>query len=123
VVDLSTKRAKKRERRKLKKLIASNDASGIAAAIGPQFNEQQSRLFPLLSQYYDVLFTGRNVDNAVSIMSLYCLHAVNHVMKTRDSILRNNAKLNTAKEGKKTGTFNQASEELEFRDQGAAFDD
>lgn len=39
----------------------------------------------------------RTFDNADEIRFLYCLHAVNHVLKTRTKILHHNAKLQKMK--------------------------
>jgi hypothetical protein len=51
------------------------------------------RLFSFLNEYYDVLFCGRTPENATEMKSLLCLHALNHIFKTRDKVLKNNAKL------------------------------
>ncbi|KAI0133938.1 hypothetical protein BJ170DRAFT_179865 [Xylariales sp. AK1849] len=65
-------------------------------------------LYPLTFGYYDLLFCGRTSRNADSLRRMACLHAINHVSKTRDRVIKNNAKL--AKEGEDT--------EFEPRDQG-----
>lgn len=58
--------------------------------------------------YTDILIGNRTLDNAASLRNLASLHAVNHVLKGRDKVIKNNEKLSHA---------NQA-EDLEFRDQG-----
>jgi U3 small nucleolar RNA-associated protein 25 len=58
--------------------------------------------------YRDVLFTHRTLDNCANIRKLACLHALNHVFKTRDKVIKDNARL--AKE--------DAGEDIELRDQG-----
>jgi U3 small nucleolar RNA-associated protein 25 len=58
--------------------------------------------------YKDVLFGSRTVANAPSLRDLVVLHALNHVLKTRDRVIKNNAKLAQAE--------NQDTPEL--RDQG-----
>ncbi|TGZ80410.1 DUF1253-domain-containing protein [Ascodesmis nigricans] len=66
----------------------------------------QKALAPSVFKYQDILFSGRTADNADELRRTYCLHALNHVYKTRDRVLKNNARLN------------KGDEELEFRDQG-----
>ena len=61
-----------------------------------------------LSNYQDLLFCGRSPQIAEDLRKLTCLHALNHVFKTRDRVIKNNARL--ARE--------PGEEELELRDQG-----
>jgi U3 small nucleolar RNA-associated protein 25 len=72
------------------------------------FNEFQQNLSPLLFNYNDLLYCDRTVKNSTQLRQLTCLHAVNHVLKTRDRIIKDNYRL--AKEGEDT--------DLELRDQG-----
>ncbi|KAL3424629.1 U3 small nucleolar RNA-associated protein 25 [Phlyctema vagabunda] len=74
----------------------------------PVFDEIEKNLASLLFGYQDVLFCERNTQNSESLRRLACLHAVNHVFKTRDRVIKNNARL--AKE--------ENSDEIELRDQG-----
>ncbi|KAF6844771.1 U3 small nucleolar RNA-associated protein 25 [Colletotrichum musicola] len=67
----------------------------------------QQAIAPVVFNYNDVLFDNRNTKNSEGLRKLVCLHAVNHVFKTRDRVIKNNYKL--AKE---------ESSDLEFRDQG-----
>lgn len=55
--------------------------------------------------YKDVLFAARTVPNSTNLRNATCLHALNHIFKTRDRVVKNNAKL--AKDA-----------EQDFRDQG-----
>ena len=57
--------------------------------------------------YRDVLFPQRTLRNAETSRKLICLHALNHIFKTRDRVIKDNARL--AKED---------TEGLELRDQG-----
>lgn len=57
----------------------------------------QKELFSIINNYQDLLFMQRTFDNADEIRFLYCLHAVNHVLKTRTKILHHNAKLQKMK--------------------------
>ncbi|KPM36668.1 U3 small nucleolar RNA-associated protein 25 [Neonectria ditissima] len=63
---------------------------------------------PLVFDYRDVLHCDRTVRNAEQLRQLTCLHAVNHVFKTRDRVIKDNYKL--AKGGENA--------DLELRDQG-----
>lgn len=81
---------------------------GEAASKNPTFDKLEQVLYPLTFGYSDLLFCGRTPKNAESIRQMASLHAINHVFKTRDRVIKNNAKL--AKEGEDT-TF-------EGRDQG-----
>lgn len=58
--------------------------------------------------YVDVVAAFRTIDNAPFLRDVCCLHALNHVFKTRDRVLKNNAKLAQAKN----------AESLDLRDQG-----
>ncbi|EGX96275.1 nucleolus protein required for cell viability, putative [Cordyceps militaris CM01] len=70
-------------------------------------DEAQKHIASLLFNYQDVLYCDRNVDNAETLRRLVCSHALNHIFKTRDRVIKNNHKL--AKD---------AETEQEFRDQG-----
>lgn len=72
------------------------------------FNEFQQNVSPLIFNYQDLLYCDRTVKNSSSLRQIVCLHALNHVFKTRDRVMKDNARL--AKEGEDT--------ELELRDQG-----
>ncbi|USW58279.1 Putative U3 small nucleolar RNA-associated protein [Septoria linicola] len=58
--------------------------------------------------YTDVLLGNRTPRNAGSLRSMAAYHAVNHVLKGRDRIIKNNERLARAED----------AEVLEFRDQG-----
>ena len=61
-----------------------------------------------IHSYRDALFTCRSLQNADDLCQLACLHSLNHIFKTRDKIIKNNARL--AKE--------DGPPDLELRDQG-----
>ena len=58
--------------------------------------------------YWDVLAGCRTVDNARILRDVCALHSLNHVFKTRDRVLKNNAKLSQS----------ENPESLDIRDQG-----
>ena len=72
------------------------------------FNDLEQTIAPSLFSYQDLLFGARTVQNADRLRNLTCLHALNHILMTRDRVLKNNAKLAVAKE----------DEHVEYRDQG-----
>ncbi|KAJ3037674.1 rRNA-binding ribosome biosynthesis protein utp25 [Rhizophlyctis rosea] len=74
------------------------------------FTSLQSHLLPYMTAYKDVLFTHQTHANSRELRHTYCLHAVNHVFKTRDRVLKNTAKIKAVGEEGKDG--------LEIRDQG-----
>jgi U3 small nucleolar RNA-associated protein 25 len=72
----------------------------------------QHELFTLVNEYRDVYYPETNHLNNDDIRTVYCLHSLNHVMKSRDKVLLHNAKLKKAKEN------GVATDEIEYRDQG-----
>lgn len=73
----------------------------------PTFNDLEKSIAGNMFSYQDILYCERKPSNAAGLRRLACLHAVNHVFKTRDRIIKNNARL--AKE---------EDDNLELRDQG-----
>ena len=58
--------------------------------------------------YEDLLFCDRRVNNSKDLRTLTCLHVLNHVLKTRDRVIKNNFRLAKASN----------DENVEYRDQG-----
>ena len=58
--------------------------------------------------YRDIFFPQRTMNNAGTLRTLACLHSLNHLFKTRDKVIKDNARL----------ARDDTVEELEFRDQG-----
>lgn len=73
-----------------------------------KFDAVEQSLAPYLFGYRDLLYCDRKMSNSKSVRRLACLHALNHVFKTRDRVIKNNAKL----------SHQSKDEELELRDQG-----
>ncbi|CAG2057493.1 unnamed protein product [Timema podura] len=67
----------------------------------------QKELFSIVNSYQDLFYPQRNLSNGEEVRFIYCLHAVNHVLKTRLRILHHNAKLSRKDDVPE-----------EFRDQG-----
>ncbi|KUI59627.1 U3 small nucleolar RNA-associated protein 25 [Cytospora mali] len=74
-----------------------------------KFDAVEQSLAPHLFGYRDLLYCDRKLSNSKSVRRLACLHALNHVFKTRDRVIKNNSKLSHQ---------NKEDEELELRDQG-----
>ena len=62
----------------------------------------------LVFNYADVLFPLRSESNASSLRHLVCIHTLNHMLKTRDQVIKNNSKI----------SGNDLDADLEARDQG-----
>ncbi|KAG0204610.1 rRNA-binding ribosome biosynthesis protein utp25 [Mortierella sp. GBA30] len=77
------------------------------------FTPLQQALIEPMNEYRDILFTNRTMQNAKELRNLYSLHALNHVFKTRDRILKNTGKLQRHQQNP-----NPSATMPEFRDQG-----
>lgn len=54
-----------------------------------------------------MLFCARSTQNSTALRELYCLHALNHVLKTRDGVIRNSSR-----------ALKDGNAEVDLRDQG-----
>uniref|UniRef100_X1YWV6 U3 small nucleolar RNA-associated protein 25 homolog n=1 Tax=Capitella teleta TaxID=283909 RepID=X1YWV6_CAPTE len=68
----------------------------------------QLQLFTMLNQYNDVYYPERSASNAESIRFVYTLHALNHILKTRDNVINHNNQIKSKRQDIPD----------EFRDQG-----
>ena len=73
---------------KLHKKLAS-----IITKQRPSFDELESSIAPLMFTYQDLLFYERTVSNAERLRRLVCLHAVNHIFKTRERVMKNKVRI------------------------------
>jgi len=64
----------------------------------------QLELLSIITRYHDFSYTERSFDNAEELRYCYCIHAINHVLKSQDIVVENNNK--------------QDGDEDELRDQG-----
>ncbi|KAJ3123653.1 rRNA-binding ribosome biosynthesis protein utp25 [Nowakowskiella sp. JEL0407] len=53
----------------------------------------QQKLLSSISVYKDLMYTNMKHSEEEEIRQIYCLHALNHVYKTRDRVLKNTTKL------------------------------
>lgn len=72
----------------------------------------QRELFSIINNYQDLYYPERTFSNADQIRFVYCLHTINHVLKTRTKILHHNAKITKSK------CTNMTEIPDEYRDQG-----
>ncbi|ENN77471.1 hypothetical protein D910_07347 [Dendroctonus ponderosae] len=79
----------------IKAQIAPNLVQANKGLIGQNslFTPLQQELFSIVNNYQDLYYPERTFDNAEQIRFVYCLHAVNHVLKTRTKVLHHNSKL------------------------------
>jgi len=59
------------------------------------FTTLQRGLFSIINKYVDLYYPKRCFASAEELRFVYCLHAVNHVLKTRGRVLAHNAKLSS----------------------------
>jgi U3 small nucleolar RNA-associated protein 25 len=55
------------------------------------FDDVQRTVVPHMLSYTDLLVTNRTAANAESLRNVACMHALNHVLKGRDKIMKNTA--------------------------------
>lgn len=59
-------------------------------------------------RYQDILFPHRSLEIVEDLRKLACLHSLNHVFKTRDKVIKNNARV----------ASKSPNEDIDLRDQG-----
>lgn len=77
----------------------------------PKFDDIEQAVAPFLFNYHNLLYCDRTVGNSDNLRRLAAIHALNHIYKTRDRIIKNNAKISKNPNG---------NEDLDLRDQGFA---
>ncbi|EDW74772.2 uncharacterized protein Dwil_GK15852 [Drosophila willistoni] len=77
----------------------------------------QSNLFNIANRYQDLYYTQRSHENSEEIRFVYCLHALNHMLKSRSLILRNNEKVAALAKSLKLPPSEVSIPEI-YRDQG-----
>lgn len=91
-----------------KDIFLKHRLTGSGTKVVSKISSEEKSVAGSMFGYTDVLCGTRNLKNASRLRDLSCLHGLNHVFKTRDRVLKNNAKLSA-----QTG-----SEALDLRDQG-----
>lgn len=92
----------------IKSQICTNVETSNLTHVGEsKLTPLQTEILSIVHEYRDLYFTERSFDNAEQIRFVYCLHAINHALKTRLKIIHHNARISDKSE---------VSDE--FRDQG-----
>jgi U3 small nucleolar RNA-associated protein 25 len=73
----------------------------------------QTELISIASNYQDLYYPHRTHANGEEIRLTYCMHALDHILKTRQKVLHHNSKISKLKASKKSVIVPD-----EFRDQG-----
>lgn len=94
-------------------VIAANKSH--ANKNGTIFSNLQSELFSIMNNYQDLFYSQRTHVNGEEIRFVYCLHALNHILKTRAKVLNHNLKLKLSAAGESKST---AIIPDKYRDQG-----
>lgn len=87
----------------LKKRLTSAVEKNLAS-----FDSTQQDIAAYLTSYSDLMYGARTVENAANLRQIVCLHILNHVLKGRDKVIKNNERL--ARAG--------GTEDVDTRDQG-----
>ncbi|KAJ1679957.1 rRNA-binding ribosome biosynthesis protein utp25 [Spiromyces aspiralis] len=87
--------------RKLAKNWEAVEKPYLEAERGATMTPLQSRLFHMFSEYRDVFYANRTFRERQELMDAYALHSLNHILKTRRLVNKNNAKIAKAREAGK----------------------
>ncbi|XP_004699916.1 U3 small nucleolar RNA-associated protein 25 homolog isoform X1 [Echinops telfairi] len=84
--------------------------SGVPKSSSP-FTPLQKELFLIMNSYRDLFYPERTaLRNGEEIRHVYCLHAINHILKANGRVLGNNSRRRSQKFG--------VGDDDDFRDQG-----
>ena len=90
-----------------KDLWLKQKLQGSAMRSLPSLDKITGMVASSVFKYRDVLFPQRTLKNAETLRKLTSLHVLNHIIKTRDKVIRDNARLAKGD-----------AEDIELRDQG-----
>jgi U3 small nucleolar RNA-associated protein 25 len=102
-------RPAKRTISKVAELDVKQRLTPRASELVSKLNAQERDVATAVFDYRDVVVGSRTVKNSANLRDICILHSLNHVFKTRDRVLKNNAKLSQA---------SNAGLDLDLRDQG-----
>lgn len=92
---------------KLKDIKIKRRLDNASMTVRAALNAEETDVFGEICNYRDVLCGFRSHQNASRLREILTLHALNHLFKTRDRVIKNNAKLSQETDG-----------DGEYRDQG-----
>lgn len=73
------------------KQVATNSVSGNTNLM----TSLESDFYGIVSHYVDLYYPKRTFETSEELRFAYCLHSLNHILKTRSLILQHNMKLQT----------------------------
>ncbi|KAJ8527497.1 hypothetical protein ON010_g14766 [Phytophthora cinnamomi] len=98
------------------RLLASWKQRGLDADTAYPMGSLERTLSQQMSAYTDVFFAGQTYENTATLRQLSAMHVLNHVLKARDTVTRNNERIKKRDSGKAENQDDE--EEKEYRDQG-----
>ncbi|KAK0041259.1 digestive organ expansion factor isoform X1 [Biomphalaria pfeifferi] len=103
---------KKYVKHKLVRAVASTNTelANVQLKPGASLSPLQHQLFCAMNCYQDLLYPKQTIKNTEEIRVLYCLHALNHVLKTRSRVIAHNVKVKSKKV--------DLNDDVDYRDQG-----
>lgn len=88
-----------------------------ADALWPRGTVERA-LFTNMLAYRDILFAAQTLGNTKALRRMSAMHVLNHVLKSRDTVTRNNERIRKRTSGGDDGKDGDDEEEKEYRDQG-----
>ncbi|KAG7388817.1 hypothetical protein PHYBOEH_007679 [Phytophthora boehmeriae] len=98
------------------RLLATWKQRGLDAETAFAAGSVERSLSQQMSAYTDVFFAGQTYENTAVLRRLSAMHVLNHVLKARDTVTRNNERIKRRECGKEDAA--QDDEEKEYHDQG-----
>ncbi|XP_014674213.1 PREDICTED: digestive organ expansion factor homolog [Priapulus caudatus] len=81
----------------VKQVISRNMKATLKSCCGlpdrDELTPLQNELFSVINRYQDLYFPERTIGNGEQVRLMYCMHALNHVLKTRSKVMHHNAKI------------------------------
>ncbi|XP_037948160.1 digestive organ expansion factor homolog [Teleopsis dalmanni] len=89
----------------------------LSSHINLPLSQLQTEVFTILNNYQDIFFPHRSLENGDELRQVFCLHALNHMLKTRSRIVHHNAKITALTQDKKKAKSGYIVPDS-YRDQG-----
>lgn len=97
----------------IKQQIVQNIPEANVVEVSSTLSPLQTELISIASNYQDLYYPHRTHEKAEQIRLTYCIHALDHILKTRQKVLHHNSRIAKLKASKKNVIVPD-----EFRDQG-----